>query len=44
VWRSIAEADELRTFRDRFGSIIRNWWNIMRRQKRLSWSATEWRV
>jgi putative ATP-binding cassette transporter len=31
------EADELRTFRDRFGSIVRNWWSIMRRQKRLTW-------
>jgi putative ATP-binding cassette transporter len=31
------EADELRTFRERFGSIIRNWWDIMRQQKRLTW-------
>jgi vitamin B12/bleomycin/antimicrobial peptide transport system ATP-binding/permease protein len=31
------EADELRTFRERFGSIVRNWWAIMRQQKRLTW-------
>ncbi len=31
------EADELRTFRERFGSIVRNWWGIMRQQKRLTW-------
>ena len=31
------EADELRSFRDRFGSVVRNWWDIMRRQKRLTW-------
>jgi putative ATP-binding cassette transporter len=31
------EADELRTFRERFGSIVRNWWDIMRQQKRLTW-------
>jgi putative ATP-binding cassette transporter len=31
------EADELRTFRERFGSIVRNWWSIMRQQKRLTW-------
>jgi putative ATP-binding cassette transporter len=31
------EADELRTFRERFSSIIRNWWGIMRQQKRLTW-------
>jgi len=31
------EADELRTFRDRFDSIVRNWWGIMRQQKRLTW-------
>ena len=31
------EADELRSFRDRFASVVRNWWDIMRRQKRLSW-------
>jgi vitamin B12/bleomycin/antimicrobial peptide transport system ATP-binding/permease protein len=31
------EADELRTFRERFGSIVRNWWEIMRQQKRLTW-------
>jgi putative ATP-binding cassette transporter len=29
------EADELRTFRERFGSIVHNWWGIMRQQKRL---------
>jgi putative ATP-binding cassette transporter len=31
------EADEMRTFRDRFSSVVGNWWDIMRRQKRLSW-------
>lgn len=31
------EADELRTFRERFGSIVSNWWAIMRQQKRLTW-------
>jgi vitamin B12/bleomycin/antimicrobial peptide transport system ATP-binding/permease protein len=31
------EADELRTFRERFGSIVCNWWGIMRQQKRLTW-------
>jgi putative ATP-binding cassette transporter len=31
------EADELRTFRERFSNIIRNWWGIMRQQKRLTW-------
>src|ERR1700758_4057223 len=31
------EADELRTFRERFASIVSNWWGIMRQQKRLTW-------
>ncbi len=31
------EADELRTFRDRFGEVVGNWWAIMRQQKRLTW-------
>jgi putative ATP-binding cassette transporter len=31
------EADEMRGFRDRFSSVVGNWWDIMRRQKRLSW-------
>ena len=31
------EADEMRSFRERFGSVVRNWWNIMRQQKRLTW-------
>jgi putative ATP-binding cassette transporter len=31
------EANELRTFRERFGSIVSNWWAIMRQQKRLTW-------
>jgi putative ATP-binding cassette transporter len=31
------EAGELRSFRERFGSIVRNWWDIMRQQKRLTW-------
>ena len=31
------EADELRGFRERFGAVVRNWWGIMRQQKRLTW-------
>jgi vitamin B12/bleomycin/antimicrobial peptide transport system ATP-binding/permease protein len=31
------EADELRNFRERFANIVRNFWGIMRRQKRLTW-------
>ena len=31
------EADELRSFGERFGAVVRNWWDIMRRQKRLTW-------
>ena len=31
------EADELRAFSQRFSSIVRNWWSIMRQQKRLTW-------
>jgi len=31
------EADEMRSFRERFGSVVRNWWDIMRQQKRLTW-------
>jgi putative ATP-binding cassette transporter len=31
------EADELRSFRERFGAVVENWWGIMRRQKRLTW-------
>src|SRR6266850_330043 len=31
------EADELRGFRARFGAVVRNFWQIMRRQKRLTW-------
>ena len=31
------EGDELRSFRDRFGAVVRNWWDIMRQQKRLMW-------
>ncbi len=30
------ETDELRGFRQRFESVVRNWWDIMRRQKRLN--------
>src|SRR5512141_1258033 len=29
------ERDELRSFRQRFEDVVRNWWKIMRRQKRL---------
>ena len=31
------EADEMRSFRERFASVVGNWWDIMRRQKRLTW-------
>jgi putative ATP-binding cassette transporter len=31
------EADELRGFRERFEAVVTNWWNIMRRQKRLTY-------
>ena len=31
------EGDEMRSFRERFGFVVRNWWDIMRRQKRLTW-------
>ena len=31
------EADEMRNFRERFSWVVRNWWDIMRRQKRLTW-------
>ena len=30
------EKDELRALRDRFANVVRNWWGIMRRQKRLT--------
>ena len=30
------EADEFRGFRQRFEAVVRNWWDIMRRQKRLT--------
>src|SRR5215510_10166078 len=30
------EADELRGFHERFGAVVRNWWGIMRQQKRLT--------
>jgi putative ATP-binding cassette transporter len=31
------DVGELRNFRERFASIVRNWWEIMRQQKRLMW-------
>jgi putative ATP-binding cassette transporter len=31
------EADELRGFRERFEDVVRNWWGIMRRQKRMTY-------
>jgi vitamin B12/bleomycin/antimicrobial peptide transport system ATP-binding/permease protein len=31
------EADELRGFREQFEAVVTNWWNIMRRQKRLTY-------
>ncbi len=30
------EADEFRGFRELFEAVVRNWWGIMRRQKRLT--------
>lgn len=31
------EEDELRGFRERFAAVVANWWQIMRRQKRLTY-------
>ena len=31
------EPDEMRNFRTRFGAVVRNWWDIMHQQKRLTW-------
>ena len=31
------EEDEFRGFRERFGAVVTNWWQIMRRQKRLTY-------
>jgi vitamin B12/bleomycin/antimicrobial peptide transport system ATP-binding/permease protein len=31
------EADEFRGFRERFEDVVRNWWRIMRRQKRMTY-------
>ncbi|HYD30279.1 MAG TPA: ABC transporter ATP-binding protein/permease, partial [Azospirillaceae bacterium] len=31
------EADEARAFGRRFGDVMSNWWDIMRRQKQLTW-------
>ena len=31
------EEDEFRSFRKRFGAVMANWWQIMRRQKRLTY-------
>ena len=31
------EADEFRTFRERFEEVVGNWWDIMRRQKRMTY-------
>jgi vitamin B12/bleomycin/antimicrobial peptide transport system ATP-binding/permease protein len=31
------EADELRGFRERFEAVVMNWWDIMRREKRLTY-------
>jgi len=31
------EGEELANFRARFGSVIGNWWSIMRKQKQLGW-------
>jgi putative ATP-binding cassette transporter len=34
------EAGELAGFRDRFGSVIRNWWRLMLKQKQLTWATS----
>ena len=34
------EASELRNFGERFAGIVRNWWDIMRQQKRLTWFSS----
>ena len=34
------EADEGRTFRERFAHVVGNWWGIMRTRKRLNWVAS----
>lgn len=34
------ERDELTGFRDRFGRVVANWWQIMKRQKRYMWFAS----
>jgi putative ATP-binding cassette transporter len=31
------EGDEMRSFRERFAAVVRNYWGIMRQQKRLTW-------
>ena len=31
------EARELDTFRDRFAQVVKNWWGIIKRRKKLSW-------
>jgi len=34
------EQDEAGIFKDRFANVVRNWWGIMRRRKRLAWLTT----
>jgi vitamin B12/bleomycin/antimicrobial peptide transport system ATP-binding/permease protein len=34
---SRGESDEFRVFRGRFEAVVKNWWDIMRRQKRLTY-------
>jgi len=33
----VGEGDEYESFRQRFSHVVGNWWQIMRRQKRLTW-------
>jgi len=33
------EAGELAGFRERFGAVIRNWWQLMLKQKQLTWAT-----
>jgi putative ATP-binding cassette transporter len=34
------EAGELAGFRERFGAVIRNWWQLMLKQKQLTWATS----
>ncbi|HWO43878.1 MAG TPA: hypothetical protein VNO43_18970 [Candidatus Eisenbacteria bacterium] len=36
------EEDELRGFRERFAAVAANWWEIIRRQKRLTYFTSNY--